>query len=99
MSELTARRHTIASLLRRTARRDPAKTAIICGEVRWTYAELDARCDRLAAALMAEGVSVGDKVALLARNSHAFMAMRFAIARIGAVLVPVNNMLKAEEIA
>ncbi len=99
MSALTARRHTIASLLRRTAQRDPAKTAIICGDVTWRYAELDALCDRIGAALIDHGVGIGDKIALLARNSHAFMAMRFAIARIGAVLVPVNNMLKAEEIA
>ena len=36
---------------------------------------------------------------MLARNSHAFVAMRFALARLGAVLVPINFMLKAEEVA
>jgi fatty-acyl-CoA synthase len=38
-------------------------------------------------------------VAILARNSHAFIAMRFALARLGAVLVPINFMLKAAEVA
>ena len=36
---------------------------------------------------------------MLARNSHGFAAMRFALARLGAVLVPINFMLKAEEVA
>jgi fatty-acyl-CoA synthase len=44
-------------------------------------------------------VSKGACVAILARNSHAFAAMRFALARLGAVLVPINFMLKADEIA
>jgi fatty-acyl-CoA synthase len=41
----------------------------------------------------------GDRIAILARNSHAFAALRFAVARLGAVLVPVNFMLKADEAA
>jgi fatty-acyl-CoA synthase len=99
MTASTARRQTIAHLLRRTARRDPGKTAVICGEVSWSYREFDAICDKLARALAEMGVAVGDKVAILARNSHAFVAMRFAIARVGAVLVPVNFMLRPEEMA
>ena len=54
---------------------------------------------RLAAGLFAEGVQRGEHVAVLARNSHAFAALRFALARIGAVLVPVNFMLNADEAA
>ena len=45
------------------------------------------------------GVRSGDRVAILSRNSHAFAALRFALARLGAVLVPINFMLTAEEIA
>ena len=41
----------------------------------------------------------GDRVAVLARNSHGFAALRFALARLGAVLVPINFMLKADEVA
>ena len=93
------RRQTLADLLRRTAKRFPNKTAIICGDTRWSYAEFDAVSDRLAAGLAARGVGKGARVAILSRNSHAFAALRFALARLGAVLVPINFMLKPEEAA
>lgn len=92
-------RHTLGDLLRRSAARQPDKLAVACGDTRWTYAEFDALCNRLAAGLAAEGVAKGDRVAILARNSHGFAAMRFALARLGAVLVPINFMLKADEAA
>ena len=93
------RRQTIADALHRTACRLPAKTAIVCGTTEWTYAEFDALVSRLAAGLNRIGVGEGDKVAVLARNSHGFAALRFALARRGAVLVPINFMLKADEVA
>ncbi len=93
------RRQTLADLLHRSARRHPAKTAVICGAVTWSYAELDALCDRLAAGLADIGVGKGSRIAVLARNSHGFAALRFALARLGAVMVPINFMLKAEEVA
>lgn len=65
----------------------------------WTYAEFDRVCNRFAAGLAAQGIGAGDRVAVLSRNSHAFAALRFALARLGAVLVPINFMLKAEEAA
>ncbi len=93
------RRQTIADLLHRTAKRYPHKTGLICGHTRWTFAEFDALVDRLAAGLAGMGVGHGSHVAVLARNSHGFAALRFALARLGAVLVPINFMLKAEEVA
>ena len=96
---VNARQHAIADILRRTARRLPDKEAIICGDVSWSYAEFDAVVDRLAHALRARAVGAGDRVAILSRNSHAFVALRFAVARIGAVLVPINFMLNSEEVA
>jgi fatty-acyl-CoA synthase len=93
------RRQTIADALRRSALRLPAKTAIICGPTTWTYGEFDALVSRLAAGLATRGVQTGDRVAVLARNSHGFAALRFALARLGAVLVPINFMLKADEVA
>ena len=93
------RRQTIADALRRSALRLPAKTAIICGPTTWTYGEFDALVSRLAAGLATRGVETGDRVAVLARNSHGFAALRFALARLGAVLVPINFMLKADEVA
>ncbi|MGJ4890922.1 acyl-CoA synthetase [Bradyrhizobium sp. HKCCYLR20261] len=93
------RRQTLGDLLRRSAARTPGKTAVICGETSWTYAEFNAVVDRLAAGLASRGVGKGERVAILARNSHAFAALRFALARLGAVLVPINFMLKPEEVA
>ncbi|BAM92913.1 putative AMP-dependent synthetase and ligase [Bradyrhizobium oligotrophicum S58] len=97
--ESIVRRQTLGDLLRRSAARTPGKTAVICGEVSWTYAEFNAVADRLGAGLAARGVGKGERVAILARNSHAFAALRFALARLGAVLVPINFMLKPEEVA
>ena len=93
------RRQTLADLLRRSAARTPNKLAVVCGETRWTYAEFDRISERVAAGLAERGVTKSTRVAVLARNSHAFVAMRFALARLGAVLVPINFMLKAEEVA
>jgi fatty-acyl-CoA synthase len=93
------RQQSLGEMLRRSARRHAQRVAIICGETTWTYAEFDALVDRLANGLRAKGVAKGDRVAIVARNSHAFMALRFAVARIGAVLVPINFMLSVEDTA
>ncbi|MFL5451283.1 MAG: fatty acyl-CoA synthetase [Myxococcales bacterium] len=90
-------RQTLGDILRRSAAREPRKTAIVCGATTWTFSDLDALCDRLAAGLAGIGVRTGDRVAILSRNSHAFAALRFALARLGAVLVPINFMLNADE--
>ena len=92
-------RQTLTDLLRRSAKRAPSKLAIVCGDTRWSYREFDAVCERVAAALAERGIVKGSRVAVLARNSHAFAALRFALARLGAVLVPINFMLKPEEAA
>ncbi|TWO73326.1 long-chain-fatty-acid--CoA ligase [Caenimonas sedimenti] len=97
--ETAVRRQTLADIVRRSAKRTPHKPAIVCGGTQWTFAEFDAVCDRVAAGLAALGVAKGSRVAVLSRNSHAFAALRFALARLGAVLVPINFMLKAEEVA
>jgi fatty-acyl-CoA synthase len=94
-----ARRHTIGDLPRRAAQRSPDKLAIVCGETRWSYAEFNAVCNRVGNHLLGLGIGKCDRVAVLSRNSHAFAALRFALARIGAVLVPINFMLKSEEVA
>ncbi len=93
------RRQTLADILHRSARRHPHKIAIISGATEWSYAEFDRICDRVAAGLAERGITKGSKVAILARNSHAFAALRFGLARLGAVMVPINFMLKAEEVA
>lgn len=94
-----ARRQTLSDMLVRTAERHPDKTAIICGDDRWTYADFDRRVSRLAAGLMNRGLVPGDRIAVLAYNSHWYAVARFAIARMGGVFVPINFMLGVEEIA
>ncbi len=90
-------RQTLGDLLRRSAARHPHKLAIRCGATDWSYREFDAVCNRLAAGLAAQGLGVGERVAVIARNSHGFAALRFALARLGAVIVPINFMLTADE--
>src|SRR5450432_2363714 len=92
-------RQTLGDVVRRSAARTPSKLAIQFGDVSWSYAELDRICNRAAWGLRSIGIAAGDRVAILARNSHAFAAIRFAIARLGAVLVPINFMLIESEIA
>jgi fatty-acyl-CoA synthase len=99
MTHPALHRQTLADLLRRTAARFPDRPGIRCGDVSWTWREFDAVVSRLATGLYREGVGPGERVAVLARNSHGFAALRFALARIGAVLVPVNFMLNADEAA
>jgi fatty-acyl-CoA synthase len=99
MTTRAMRRQALGDLLRRTAARAPRKIALHCGRIEWTYEELDRSCDRFAAGLASLGVRAGDRIAVLARNSHGWAVTRFALARLGAVLVPVNFMLNAVEVA
>ena len=85
--------------MRRSARRYPDKVAIVFRDLRQTYAELDAQVNRVANALATRGVSQGDRVAMLSHNNHAFVVVHFALARLGAISVPINFMLGADEVA
>ena len=93
-----ARRHSLADLLHRTARREPDRTAVVYRELRQTYAELDAVVSRTAGALAARGVAAGDRIAIFSHNNHAFVVCYFALARLGAVSVPINFMLGPDEV-
>jgi long-chain acyl-CoA synthetase len=68
----------------------PSKPAVFQGETAFTYAELDARCNRAANALAALGVTAGSRVALLFNNDVRFLEMLFGAMRLGAVAVPLN---------
>ncbi|MFI6706779.1 acyl-CoA synthetase [Nonomuraea sp. NPDC050478] len=96
---MTTRQHAIGDLLRRSAARYPAKTAIIYGDLRQSYAELDRTVNRTANALASRGVGKGDRFAILSHNDHAFVVAYFALARLGAISVPINFMLGPEEVA
>jgi fatty-acyl-CoA synthase len=95
----TARRHTIGDLLRRSALRHPDKLAIVYRDVRQTYAELDDTVNRTASALIERGVGKGDRIAILSHNSHGFVVGYLALAKLGAISVPINFMLGPGEVA
>jgi fatty-acyl-CoA synthase len=94
-----ARQQSLAGLLRRSALRRPDKTALIFAGRTWSYAELDAVVTRTAKALEVRGISRGDRVALLSHNSDCFVVAYFAVARLGAISVPINFMLTGDEVA
>jgi fatty-acyl-CoA synthase len=93
-----ARAQSLSAMLARAAQRHGERTAIICGDVCWSYADFHREVERLASGLRRLGLKPGERIAILARNSHAFIALRFAIARADAVLVPINFMLNAEDV-
>jgi fatty-acyl-CoA synthase len=94
-----ARQHSLGDLLHRSAARYPDKLAVVAGDLRVSYAEFDAAVNRTAHALADRGLAKGDRLALLSHNCWPYVLLAFATARLGVVLVPVNFMLGAEEIA
>ena len=68
------------------------------GSFRLSYCELNASANRIANALLADGIQVGERVGLLLMNSREFMEAYFALAKIGAVVVPLNWRLVADEL-
>ena len=89
----------LTAVLRDRAAEHPDRIAYIYDDQRVTNAELDRRVDMVASALRASGVRPGDRVAMLDKNSLAYVEVLFACARIGAVQVPVNYRLAADEVA
>ncbi len=85
--------------LLRAARVYPDKTAVIHGETRTTYRELERRCRRLASALTARGIGKGDTVSVIAPNVPALLEAHYAVPMIGAVLNALNVRLDARTIA
>jgi fatty-acyl-CoA synthase len=90
---------TLAQALDAAAERYPDRPLLLTDERSTSYAELREYSRRLAAGLIASGVSQGDHVALVMANYPEFVALKFAIARAGAVAVPINFLLKTQELA
>ncbi|MGW7202269.1 acyl-CoA synthetase [Streptomyces sp. NPDC054837] len=90
---------TVDGVLRRSARRTPARVAVEYGDRSWTYEELDEAVSRAASVLLAEGLTPGDRVGAFGRNSDAYLIAFLACARAGLVHVPVNQHLTGEDLA
>jgi long-chain acyl-CoA synthetase len=88
----------LGAALARAARLMPAAEAVVDGDVRWTYAELDARVSAFDAALDDLGMQHGDVVAVLSLNSAAHLVTWLAIPRSGRVLCDLNFRLAPAEL-
>ena len=93
-----AGRFHLADLFETVARTVPDRTALIGASERLTFAELDARCDRLAAGLAAHGVGRGDSVGLYLYNCPAYLEAFIAACKLGAVPYNVNYRYRADEL-
>ena len=89
----------VADVVRRFARERPDRVALRHGERELTYAQLNERSSRLAQALLAGGLSAGSRVAYLGRSAPEVIELLFAVAKIGAVIVPLNWRLSPRELA
>ncbi|MCF7553442.1 AMP-binding protein [Pseudonocardia sp. WMMC193] len=92
-------RVNVGDQLTRSAFARPEQLAVVDGDRRWTYAELDAWVNRLARGLLERGYAVGDALALASANSAEFLAVYYACAKAGVVCVPINLGWRASEVA
>lgn len=90
---------TLAELISNVATSDPGRAAIVFQDQPISYGQLDTLVARAADALSARGVSPGDRVALLLPNIPQFVVAYYAVVRLGAIVVPLNLLYKAEEVA
>ncbi|MBP1162695.1 long-chain acyl-CoA synthetase [Rhodococcus sp. PvR044] len=89
----------LSMLLEDSARRYPDRAALVLDGERLTYAQLDARANQVANLLTSRGIEPGDRVALSCPNLPQFPIVYYGILKAGAVVVPLNVMLKGREIA
>jgi len=89
---------SVGSILRRGASNFPEKPALVFGNERINYAELNRRVNCLANGLLKLGLKKGDRVAVLLHNCPEFIEIYFACAKSGGICVPINNLLKQKEL-
>ena len=85
--------------LRYAEQQYPQRTAVVCGEERFTYTQLSERVGRLAGALRKSGVQPGERVAFLSTNCHRLLEAYYGVVEAGAVLLPLNIRLAPQELA
>src|SRR5512144_3243950 len=90
---------TPLEFFRRARKLYGSRDAVVDGGEGWTYSEFGDRCDRWSSALQRLGVKQGDRVAYIAPNTHAQLESFYAVPQIGAVLVPINYRLTADDFA
>lgn len=93
------RRNTLGDLLLRTSERFPNKIAFIYKQQHLTYEEVNNLVNQTANGLLEAGIEKGHFVTIMSRNSLDFVVLNFALARMGAIMVPINYMLNEDEIS
>ncbi|RDW18502.1 acyl-CoA synthetase [Oceanobacillus arenosus] len=93
-----ARRNTFGDLLARTRDRMPDKFAFAYKEQRLNYKELDDLVNQTANKFRIDGMKKGDMITVMSKNSLDFVIVTFALSRIGAVMIPINYMLRKEDV-
>ncbi len=94
---MTTTEGILPNWLTRCAENVPERLALHCGEVRWSFSELEHQVTRLARQLAALGVKEQSRVALLAANGLEYVVCVHAMTRLGAILIPLNTRLTVEE--
>ncbi len=89
----------IATVLRESATAKPDKPYVLVNDLSFTYAQVDEISGRVASALLATGLTRGDKVAVQLPNLPQFLFTYFGLMKAGLVMVPLNPLLKATEVA
>src|SRR6202140_5882938 len=85
--------------LRYAEQQYPRRTAVVCNQDSFTYAEFADRARHLAGALRQAGVQPGDRVAFLSTNCHRLLEAYYGVLEAGAVLLPLNIRLAPDELA
>jgi fatty-acyl-CoA synthase len=85
--------------LRYVTQQYSSRTAVVCGDQRFTYAQFSDRTARQAGALLSLGVKAGDRVAFLSANCHRLLEGYYGVIEAGGVLLPLNIRLASQELA
>jgi len=89
----------VHDFLEESARRYPHKTALVCGNHRLSFAQVDMKANRLAHALVLSGIRPGDRVSIYLENSVEAVIAIFGILKAGGVFSAVNPSMKADKLA
>ncbi|MFT4262139.1 MAG: long-chain fatty acid--CoA ligase [Nocardioides sp.] len=99
MEDTAVPSYNLASLLEDSAAKYPERTAIVLGDTRLTYAQVNGAANQVANLLVSRGIQPGDKIALISPNLPYFTIIYNGILKAGGVVVPLNVLLKSREFA
>jgi long-chain acyl-CoA synthetase len=91
--------YNLSTLLEDSTRNHPDRDAVVLGDTRLTYAQVNGAANQVANLLVSRGIQPGDKVALTCPNLPYFTIVYYGILKAGATVVPLNVLLKAREVA